>query len=491
MVAAAGCAIASAPARAATYDVWSCRGPDGAALATSAWQPIASAQVKDTCAAGGSLTLSDAGALRLTPPDGTRIAGYELWRSLSVVRDGEAAVFELVGSWPYVVDGCPLTRGCRSEGDPTQPLSAANRIVAQHAPLDGVVLAVGCDWECDTASAQIDLYRAHVTIADAAAPTVSGTAPAGDDALVVSAADRGGGVAAVTLAVDGGAAQTNASACHTPYTAVAPCPPQVERAFSLAGVAAGAHSAAGTVVDAAGNATPWGPVAFTVTTSSTTITTPLAFAGNGTPAVETPVLRLADTSVRHAAGAATQLHGTLKTARGAPIAGAQLSVSSFDLATDDAVPRALSPVTTDAAGAFTVTLRRDGAQRVTVAFSPHPGVDPTASATATVRTRLALALGSSRGRLVKGRLLTLSGRLRGAGPSAAGTVVAIESIVNGRWQPVGATHVRADGRYRWSYRFVHLQRDTIFSFRAVVERSPGWPWFSQRSAAVRVRVDVP
>ena len=108
-----------------------------------------------------------------------------------------------------------------------------------------------------------------------------------------------------------------------------------------------------------------------------------------------------------------------------------------------------------------------------------------------MRSELGLGLRSDRGRLVKGRVVTLSGRLSGAGASAAGAPVSIESIVDGRWQPVGAARVRADGRYAWSYRFVHLKRDTIFSFRAVVQRAPGWPWATVRSGPIKVRVDVP
>ena len=95
---------------------------------------------------------------------------------------------------------------------------------------------------------------------------------------------------------------------------------------------------------------------------------------------------------------------------------------------------------------------------------------------------------SSKGRLVKGRLLTLRGRLLGAGASAKGTLVTIQSIVNGAWAPVGTARAKADGSYTWRYRFVHLQQDTIFRFRAVVERGPGWPWASEHSSSLKVRV---
>jgi hypothetical protein len=470
--------------------VWSCRGSDGAALGASAWQQGAfggGVKVLDTCAGAGSLRLSVAGGrgsdgvagtLRLVAPAGTRIAGYELYRSAAVSRDrwwhdDGAKVIETAGAASYVVsDG--------TAGDPKQPLAAANRLVAGHAPLDALTLQVSCGGWCDDGSARLDLYRSRVTIEDTLAPVVTAAA-AGDHAVIVNGSDRGGGVARVTMALDGGPPQTLATGCAPPYTALAPCPAEVARAFAI-DAADGEHSASGTLVDAAGNSTAWGPVAITIRRAAA----PQALSPASAPATPAAqVLELARATIEHAPGATARLLGTLRTASGAPVAGARLSVSSFDLAADDAQPRALPAVTTGADGAFTVSLARDGAQRVTVASSSG------AQATATVRTRLGLAVASSRGRLVKGRVLTLRGKLRGAGPSARGAMVTIESIVNGGWQPVGSVRAKPNGRYAWSYRFVHLARDTIFNFRAVVERAPGWPWASERSGPLKVRVDVP
>ncbi|WP_028057771.1 carboxypeptidase-like regulatory domain-containing protein [Candidatus Solirubrobacter pratensis] len=449
--------------------MWSCRGPDGSALDTGAWQP--DGKVADSCPQGGSLRVSPDGAVRLAPPAGTRIAGYELWRSAADGRiPDDTKVIETVGTASY-------TASSGTVGDPTQPLSAANRVAAKRSPLDALSLKVACVDECE--GARIDLYRSRVAIDDPVAPSAT-AAVAGDDAVIVNAADRGAGVASLTLSLDGGPAETVATGCAPPYTAPAPCPGEVARAFAI-DAGDGLHSASGTVVDAAGNTTAWGPVAISIRRSPAL----LAPAPPAAAPAEKQVLELSRAAVEHAPGATARLTGTLRTVSGAPVAGARLAVTSFDLAADDAEPRTLSPVTTDTSGAFTVELRRDGAQRVTVA-SPAG-----AQATATVRTRLSLAVASSRGRLVKGRVLTLRGRLRGAGASARGAVVTIESIVNGAWQPVGAARTKADGSYRWSYRFVHLMRDTIFSFRAVVERGPGWPWASERSPRLKVRVDVP
>jgi hypothetical protein len=463
-------AAAAAPgvAHAGTYDVWSCRDAGGAALSAAAWVP--EGRVTDTCASGGSLRVTPEGAIRLAPPAGTRIAGYELWRSAQDDYDpDDTSITETVGTTPFSVFAGTV-------GDPRNPLASANRVVAKRAPLDAVTLRVACQDEC--LNARIDLYRARVTISDTTAPTATASV-AGDDAVIVGGTDGGGGVAALTLSLDGGPAQTLTTGCATPYTVVQPCPGAADRAFAI-DAPEGAHSASGTVVDAAGNATAWGPVAVTIHRTTATIVSPgpLSVASQES-------LKLGRSMLEHAPGAKVRLEGTLKTPGGAPIAGAHLSVSSFDLGADDAVPRSLPAVTTGAGGTFAITLARDGAQRVTVT---SPGG---ATATATVRAKLAVRLSSSRGRLVKGRILTLHGRLRGAGASARGAVVTIESIVNGRWLPVGSARAKADGTYAWRYRFVHLARDTIFSFRAVVERAPGWPWASRRSARLKVRVDVP
>jgi len=456
-------------AHAGTYDVWSCRDADGAALNASAWVP--EGRVTDTCASGGSLRVTPEGAIRLAPAAGTRIAGYELWRSAQDdLVPNDTKLIETVGTTSFVVD-----RGTR--GDPKNPLASANRFAAQHVPLDAVTLQVRCEDDC--LNARMDLYRARVTVSDTAAPTASASV-AGDDAVIVSGTDRGGGVAALTLSLDGGPAQTLTTGCATPYTVVQPCPGAADRAFAI-DAPEGAHSASGTVVDAAGNATAWGPVAITIkrTTVATNVnSSPLTVAGQ-------EVLKLDRSMLEHAPGGKVKLEGTLRSASGAPLPGMHLSITSFDLGADDAVPRPLGPVTTGAGGAFAITLARDGAQRVTVT---SPGG---ATATATVRAKLAVQLSSDRGRLVKGRILTLKGKLRGAGASARGAVVTIESIVNRRWLPVGSARAKADGTYTWRYRFVHLARDTIFSFRAVVERAPGWPWASRRSARLKVRVDVP
>src|SRR3954454_22584112 len=87
-----------APARAGTYDVYSCRLPDGSPAPAGGWVPFAteptsfglSATASDSCGAGGGLIASlpsyvpvgvEAG-WNFTPPPSTTIEGFEITRTV-------------------------------------------------------------------------------------------------------------------------------------------------------------------------------------------------------------------------------------------------------------------------------------------------------------------------------------------------------------------------------------------------------------------------
>ncbi len=161
---------------------------------------------------------------------------------------------------------------CSFEGDRDDPDAAANAVVGTGVELDGLQLRIACVVSsCDRPligpGALVRLWRARITLEDVSAPTapqlsgslVSGEALDRAGTLVVESSDDGGGIAATTLSVDGGAPVTLApagprGACALPYTAPQPCPAAAARAFEVdtAALAQGAHSFSGTVVDAAG-----------------------------------------------------------------------------------------------------------------------------------------------------------------------------------------------------------------------------------------------
>ena len=82
-------ALTSAVADAATYTVWSCRGPDGAPLSTGAWSALGKDGGQDGCSSGGSLNARIPSGhdepyakpyaldgYRFALPEGALIAGY-------------------------------------------------------------------------------------------------------------------------------------------------------------------------------------------------------------------------------------------------------------------------------------------------------------------------------------------------------------------------------------------------------------------------------
>ncbi|HWK28704.1 MAG TPA: hypothetical protein VNS09_19225 [Solirubrobacter sp.] len=495
-------AVAPSTAHAGTYDVWSCRGPAGEPLRADAWVPrtvdarAGDVTFADTCAQGGALRVELAagrafdrpvtGMAELSPPRGTRIVGYELWRSLTVAPAEWLRLFDFGAAVVVTRDGATSRSGCS-----TWRWCAASDRVAGDGPVDAVRLQVECRLPLCQAprgsAARVELQRSRVTLTDEVAPEAPEVTTAGG-LVVVSGADVGAGIAAVSLSVDGGEPVVR-ERCRVPYAAVVPCPGAVAETFAV-DLAPGAHALAARLRDAAGNETA-ATVRVTVPDLGAAVP-PLpgpATAGPDGAAVAEPAaaggarLRLSASRTLRAPGTPVRVSGTLTTPDGAPIPDAAITLTALDLGLTRARPRALAHPRTDRRGRFSSTLRRDGAQRVTATYAA------TTTAT-TVRTRLALTARPARRHLRKGRTLTLTGALAGAGPSASGVPVRVESIVNGRWTTVGVTTTRARGRLSWHYRFVHLTRSTTFSFRAVVDRAPAWPWPTARSRPVTVDVDV-
>lgn len=547
-------AIAAPSAQAGSYDVWSCRGPAGEPLAAAGWALTTrntslpgDVLLEDTCAAGGALTLSldgtrplsgqPRGTLTFAPPADSAIVGYTLWRSLYAPASGPGFAYTFTSAVKErtavaeSASGCASTLmlpdwNCSVEGSLSDPDGAGNRLQRSGLQLDGVQLEVACiAATCDepfaNRPATAKLYRAVIELDDSVAPdppALSGTlteAPAVDrrGTLVVESVDDGGGIAATTLSVDGGPPVASAPAgargsCLQPYTVARPCPAAAARLFTVdtSGLSAGGHTLAGEVVDAAGNATPYGPLPFTVahpgagtggdgggTGGGTIVPVPPAVqapAGNGTPAVRTPQLTLDRRELSRAGSRPALLTGTLRTSAGQPISGATLTVSTRALGTVSGRARALRSVVTGADGRFAVSVAGSGAERVELAFAPTADGADTARAAAIVRAAATLTARRSRARLRRGQAIVIAGRLDGAGAAARGAVVELQAIVRGGWRTVGTVRTGADGRYRWRYRFVNVTRDTIFSFRALVRETPGWPWPQLTTRTVLVRVDA-
>lgn len=574
VVAALVLAAAPSSAVAAPYEVWSCRDADGNPVSASAWVTgmdwVAGDAVEDvdTCLDGGGRRVAlapershirlSAVDLRFDMPRGTSIVDFELWRStraanaLETTHSYVVALEELVGGVPAArAEDCRgLDPGGASHETcgtrPAVPLDPANHY-AKAAPgaLTAIRLSARCQpgnaseqW-CGAVSpvaASTTLDRSRVVLDDPTPPAAevvggslaAGAPVSGPATLELAGNDAESGVATLSLAVDGGEPTTISTAnslngCRRPYTSPRPCTPDTARVFTVdaATLTPGAHEVAGTVVDAAGNSTPWGPVQFEVAVPPAaeeppvvtppaadppvaappaagpepvpappaTPTPPVVSGGapdNGTPAVLRP--RVALRIERGKAGAGPRIIGTVRTPAGRAITDARLLVHRTPLGTAPNARATTDTVRTDTRGRF-VAPRRSGAHRVRVTFAPWEGAPVTRTVQRDVRTTLRLTAEGGQARRRTGQTYTLRGRVRGAGQATPDTPVQIEAIVRGRWRVVGTGRLSPSGRWTWRYRFASVTRPTRFAFRATLLSAPAWPWSTRHSARVHVRVD--
>ncbi|WP_028063178.1 hypothetical protein [Solirubrobacter soli] len=303
------------PARAGTYQVHGCDGPDGSARGMAPWRPFdiphPSMHHEESCQTAADLALFgwEPGALvpgyqrggwRLDAPAGTTIAEL-LWRggasgiSHTGVRVEVATGDDGATVWDSGIDfGIDLRRFALPSGARTLVVRQACRQVL-------------C--EIGTQPARTTTLAVWATLDDAVAPTAGGfagtlTGPGalhGTAGLTFGAADVGSGVRRAALVVDGVSRWVPVDSCAPlpgstrAYDSPSPCPPAApaDLSFATAGVQDGPHTVSATVEDAAGNvSTVFGPVTVTtdnappspgsvrVTSAGTTLTaTPSGFAG--------------------------------------------------------------------------------------------------------------------------------------------------------------------------------------------------------------------
>jgi 5-hydroxyisourate hydrolase-like protein (transthyretin family) len=505
-----------APASAAPYAVWSCQGPNGEAVPGAAWTPAttgAGATAGNDCATGMGASLPSAhgnsrgaGSLTFTAPAGTRITSYELARTLRATVGGLFSSGYVAGVASIDPAG-PLGAGCSgsglsassvcSLGDP--PLSATG------VSLGGISLSAACTQDscpAATPAAEATLARSRVTLEDPSPPTLSGTNGTIADSgrvvrtITVTGTDVGGGVVGISANVDGGStvAVAGGGVCAAPFTTPQPCPATRAETFSVdtSSLRAGDHVATGTIVDAAGNPTGWGPVPFTVAAGSSDPgpapagATPIPVSPATTPAGSpSPTARL--TLGGTTAKGRRVPTGLLRTQTGAPLSGVTVRLTRTRTGVEGARTVALKAVRTDRNGRFVSAGLPEGAWTV-AASADVPG--GTVSGSVRLRTALRTSATPSPTRLRTGGRMVLSGRLRGAGPAKSGVRVRIQVIVRGRYTTVATVRTDAAGRWRWRHRFTKVSRPTLFAFRAAVPtQGDGWPWRPIVRRATTVRVD--
>ncbi|MBN8867683.1 MAG: hypothetical protein J0H98_09015 [Solirubrobacterales bacterium] len=527
VLAVSACAVPAASGNG--YDVWSCRGPLGQPLSADAWNPRATGAqfgdvtLTDTCSTGGpvELRMTDFGTGPRSPrldlefdlPRGEKIIEYSLNRAM--VAAGAFGPPYVYASAVRETAGGTTDFGCASylalpdfdcsfEGSTSDPTDPTNQRFRTGLSLDGLSVWIactssGCNPPFAPPSAQFVLWSSAVTIEDNDPPdlvdiggVLAGPGPVnGRVNLYVEADDDNAGVSAMDLSVDGTPYQhvnVSTPTCSLPYQMPNPCPGNAGRIFTVdtTTLAEGGHIASGTITDAAGNQTPFGPISFFVEHVEPGPPPP----DNGKPAVLEPDLKLDTTSITHRPGATPVVAGRLETDDGYPIEGASLGVQVTSFTTSGDRTETLAPALTGRDGRFQVSLPGQGSRTIEFSFSPSEGQAITAKQSAHVKSTLKVTLNTRPRRVRIGRKVTFRGRLSGAGPAAKGVPVEIQAKVSGRWDTVATVATRANGVYVWRYRFRYVERNALFSFRAQVRGTPGWPWPSTNSPVRKVGVKV-
>jgi hypothetical protein len=349
------CLTLAPSAKAGTYQLFTCKLPDGTPVGTDGWEADAAGtgwSLTNRCSSGGGLdaqmenigiTAGPSLAWRWTLPAPLRLTTLDVDRAvLLTASDSPATPFVRILSGSTQLDGF---QGPASVGDMVDWDAALNAVhVGDETRLgtNSVTAAVGCTGPkgsvCPANGGSPNTLRVHAatfTISDDFAPTVSNvsgsltssTVKSGLENLVFSASDAGGGVYRAIVAIDGvviaePVVSNLTGTCVDVYTAHGdtdphqfgarkPCPSSVEGVqlpLDTRTLSDGDHLLTISVDDAAGNRTPvYGPATMTVRNAAQTGTDnppagtgnpPGGGSGSSTPPAGTPNGTNATTNAR-------------------------------------------------------------------------------------------------------------------------------------------------------------------------------------------------
>ena len=185
-------------------------------------------------------------------------------------------------------------------------------------------------------------------------------------------------------------------------------------------------------------------------------------------------------------GKRASIAGTLATASGLPIAGAEITVLARPaMAGGDYAAEAA--VRTDTAGQFRYSAP-PGSGR-TLDF--HYRGDDTykhADDQVTLRVPAAATIRASRHAVRNGRRVHFSGKLRGRPYPAKGKVLDLQAFYRHKWRTFATPRASLSGRWAYRYRFQATRGTVLYKFRIRVRATSDYPYELGYSKVTRVRV---
>jgi hypothetical protein len=325
-------------AYAGSYDVWSCRTPQGAPApvgdATAGWQPRTSGHAfmanSNTCAGGGYFQSRLAGQapygafadwLFIAPPS-TSITSFEVYWAGAAQSDASGWAADAFVGRSDQTDPAYEKRyyGSGAIGDLTTPLAAVNRVDNSGLDLSWLRVGIGCSPfsgggpynGCPNPGAGetgfVRMYRSRVSLGDASSPnvgTVSGDITtraelSGNTSATFNASDTGSGVYRLILNVDnadtlatvidangGRCADVDPTNVRNDFSWPRPCATSTSGDVSLdtRALSDGVHTLRLKVEDAAGNrSTVYGPTTKVIRNTTASPDTNPAQPGTNPPA---------------------------------------------------------------------------------------------------------------------------------------------------------------------------------------------------------------
>ena len=494
--------LAPAAQAADTYTVDSCATEGGAAATTQGWT-FDSAGVQTTgCPSpgivageplGGTIPTGGGWNLRFTPPAGTSIAAYRLWRVVSLRNYWNYTLFSDPSlREEYVVERCwtmAAVGTCSSLGDGH---ATGTPDVAQSG-LDsgGLVLHVDCNpGNCAAnGSAYVNVKRLQVDLHDRINPTLSGVSGdlfdtskpvSGVRAVSFSASDQGGGVYMARLEADGvtvasGVVDDNGGRCAKPFKDLVPCKTTATGLLNLdtSQLVNGVHALRLVVTDATeANSAVYGPIQITTANQSTSC------AGGVAAEVTARFASTRRTALTRPGGKALTLTGT------AP-AGATVLLLSREVRTGAARTVASSAVA-GADGKYRLSVPAGRSRTLAVAYRPTP-TTPTLRCARELRVRVPARL-TFTARRSSALRYRLSGRLRGGEVPHRGKLVELQGYERGKWRTFDTERSSSSGRFSASYRFQSGSAGRRFRLRVRVRTDPSYPYSTGYSHVVHVLV---
>jgi hypothetical protein len=518
----------AAHAAAAPYDVWACRLPDLNAAPTDGWtasgRRVAGAEIGNSCAPSAGFAEPDRalwaryiGSVEkpvellwaFAAPENTTITTATLWRAARTSSSENPTYFvvETDASRYDLLEHCTIyQQGCASVGSLENLFSPANRIdfygllarrLDVHLDCDGPFSGPTCG---SAAGAAFKVFRARIGLLDQVTPEIGATVEGsltqvsqpheGERSVSFSAKDRGGGISAVGVIVDGRTVverppNPSDPACRQPYTLRVPCPlaVSVNITFDTATLANGTHVVQTFATDVSGNRATSSP--FVIATRNGSV--PNGIGADRAARLTASIVGRTGKPIRGALRfrRSVVLQGSLSTFAGTPIAGATLDLHTR-VARPGSVPRVRS-VTTDSKGRYTYRVPGGASRDLDVAYRAFTSDESySAMATARVRVRAAIELRVSRRVLRNGERVRFTGRLVG-GPRRQDASMILYAIADRRI-PVASLKADARGRFSYAYRFRTVGQRSTFRFQVRSESRPGYPYAAGASNVAKVTV---